>query len=83
VNQLLPSGARIAKFVNLHKPFDADEGELTRSRKLRRSVVEKRYADIIDSIYRGEKEFVAQAPVRYRDGRTGVISTKVKINDVS
>lgn len=82
INEVLPTESRIRKFVNLHKPFDADEGELTRSRKLRRLNVEKRYAEIIESIYRGDEEFVAEAPVKYRDGRTGMVTTKVMINDV-
>jgi len=82
INNLLPPESRIKKFVNLHKPFDADEGEMTRSRKIRRFSVEKKYGDIIDSIYRGDQEFVAEAPVRYRDGRTGIVKTEVKINDV-
>ncbi len=81
-NQKLPPESRIKRFVNLHKPFDADEGDLTRTRKLRRVFVEKRYEDIIDSIYKGDKEYTAQASVKYRDGRTGVITAKVKITDV-
>ncbi|MBM3141501.1 MAG: long-chain fatty acid--CoA ligase [Chloroflexi bacterium] len=78
----LPPESRIRKFVNLHKPFDPDEGDLTRTRKLRRHFVEERYADIVESIYKGDEEFTTQAQVKYRDGRTGVITANVKINEV-
>jgi long-chain acyl-CoA synthetase len=82
VAKKLPPESRIRKFVNLHKSFDPDEGDLTRTRKLRRHFVEERYADIVESIYKGDEEFTAQAQVKYRDGRTGVITTNVKINEV-
>lgn len=82
VNDKLPAESRVKKFVNLHKPFDPDEGDLTRTRKIRRVFVEKRYASTIESIYRGEKEYSAEVSVRYRDGRTGVLTTKVKIIEI-
>jgi len=78
----MPAESRIKKFVNLHKPFDPDEGDLTRTRKLRRHIVEERYADIVASIYNGDSEFTAQVHVKYRDGRTGEVTTTVKINEV-
>ena len=82
VNQRLPEAARIAKFVNLHKEFDPDEAELTRTRKLKRGFLEKRYQDLIEAIYQSKEDFRVQAEVRYRDGRTGVITTDIKINTV-
>ena len=51
VNSTLPDGLKLRHFVSLHKEFDADDGEITRTRKLRRNVVEERYAPIIDAIY--------------------------------
>ena len=82
VNKVLPEGARIKKFVNLHKEFDADEAELTRSRKIRRSFVEERYSYLINAIYSDQEQVVIDAPVTYRDGRTGMIKTAVTIKKV-
>ncbi len=79
VNTGLPEAARIKKFVLLHKEFDPDEAELTRSRKLRRGFLRERYKELLDAMYGDKKEVAVEAPVKYRDGRTGVISTTVKI----
>lgn len=82
VNTGLPEAARVKKFVLLHKEFDPDEAELTRSRKLRRGFLRERYKELLDAMYGDEKEVAVEAPVKYRDGRTGVISTTVKIRYV-
>jgi len=82
VNRTLPEHARIRHFVNLHKEFDADEAELTRTRKLRRSFVEERYKDLIDALYSDEEEIAVEALVTYRDGREGVIRTSIRVNKV-
>jgi long-chain acyl-CoA synthetase len=79
VNRSLPPPARVHKFVLLHKEFDADEGELTRTRKLRRGLLGERYGDIIAAMYDGRDEVQVQAAVKYRDGREGVIETTVHI----
>jgi long-chain acyl-CoA synthetase len=79
VNRTLPPAARVLKFVLLHKEFDADEGELTRTRKLRRGLLGERYADMITAMYGGDDEVQVQAAVKYRDGREGVIKTTVRI----
>ena len=79
INRLLPEPARIKKYVLLHKEFDADDAELTRTKKLRREFVEQRYREIISAIYEGEKEASIGATVKYRDGRTGLIKTALKI----
>ena len=53
VNRTLPPGSRVRKYVHLHKEFDPDEGELTRTMNLRRTVLEKRYRELIDApLYR-------------------------------
>jgi long-chain acyl-CoA synthetase len=79
VNTYLPSAIRIHKFVLLHKEFDADEGELTRTRKLRRRLLNERYADMIDTMY-GEGDVVkVRATVKYRDGREGTTETNVRV----
>ncbi len=82
INRFLPEWSRIKKFVNLHKEFDADEAELTRTRKLRRAFVESRYSDLIEALYGPKKEFQVEASVTYRDGRKGVMKTSIHINPV-
>jgi long-chain acyl-CoA synthetase len=79
VNSILPPPARVRKFVLLHKEFDPDEAELTRTRKLRRTFMESRYQNIIEAMYGGRDRVMVQAEVKYRDGRTGVVETAVKI----
>ena len=82
VNSYLPEGARVRRFVLLHKEFDPDEAELTRTRKLRRDFMEARYGDLINAMY-GERDSVAvEAPVTYRDGRKGVVSTEIKVRAI-
>jgi long-chain acyl-CoA synthetase len=83
VNSYLPEPARVKKFVLLHKEFDPDEAELTRTRKLRRAFIEERYRDLISTIYRGGREIKVKVPVTYRDGRKGVASTAIKVRSVS
>jgi len=82
VNGYLPEAARVRKFVLLHKEFDADEAELTRTRKLRREYMEERYQDLINAMYHEGKEVKVEAPVTYRDGRTGVVSTAIKVREI-
>jgi long-chain acyl-CoA synthetase len=79
VNRTLPQAAQVRKFVLLHKEFDADEGELTRTRKLRRDQLGERYGDMIAAMYGGDDQITVQAAVKYRDGREGVIETSVRI----
>jgi len=82
VNRTLPEHARIQRFVNLHKEFDPDEAELTRTRKLRRSFVEERYQELVNALYSGQEEISVEAPVTYRDGRQGIIRTAIRVNPV-
>ena len=82
VNQTLPEWTRIRRFVNLHKEFDADEDELTRTRKLRRTFVEERYKDLIDALYSDTDLYKIEASVTYRDGRKGTIETSIHVNKV-
>ena len=79
VNANLPPTSTVRRFVLLHKEFDADESEMIRSRKLRRDVLYARYAEMIEAMYTGEERIHVQAPVRYRDGRAGVIETDIRI----
>mgnify|MGYP001610842649 CR=1 FL=1 len=82
VNALLPPGSRVQRFVNLPKELDPDEDELTRSRKLRRSHLEQKYAAFIDAIYSGTREYAAEVPIKYQDGRIGVLTATVYVNDI-
>ena len=82
VNRTLPPPARVRKFVLLHKEFDADEGELTRTRKLRRNQLCEHYSDIIAQMYAGADSVRVQATVKYRDGREGIVQTAVCIATV-
>ena len=82
VNGYLPEPARVRRFVLLHKEFDADEAELTRTRKLRREFMEERYKELIEAIYQDGKEINVKAPVTYRDGRKGVVTTSIKVRSI-
>ncbi len=79
VNETLLPAARVTSFVLLHKEFDPDEGDLTRTRKLRRNVMEERYRELIEAMYGGKPKVSVSAQVKYRDGRTGVIETAVRV----
>jgi len=82
VNGYLPESSRVKKFVLLHKEFDPDEAELTRTRKLRRGFVKERYKDLINAMYNGNEEVKVEAPVTYRDGRQGIVTTSIKVRSL-
>ncbi len=79
VNDSLPEAARVKRYVLLHKEFDPDEADLTRTRKLKRETLEERYKDLIEAIYAGEKEIEVEAEITYQDGRKGMLKTSLKI----
>jgi len=79
VNATLPEPLKLRHFVSLHKEFDADDGEITRTRKLRRNVVEERYAPIIDAIYDGRASVTMKATIVYETGETGVTERELRI----
>lgn len=79
VNENLPPAARISRFVLMHKEFDADEAEMTRTRKLRRGFLYERYQNIIAAMYNGAKGVRVRAPVRYQDGSEGMVETDIRI----
>ncbi len=83
VNSYLPESSRVRKFVLLHKEFDPDEAELTRTRKLRREFIEERYKDLIKAMYGKGSEVKVEAQVTYRDGRKGVVTTSIKVRTVA
>ncbi len=82
VNRFLPAHARVRRFANFPKELDPDEGELTRSRKLRREFLESRYGALIDGLYAGASEVDVEIPVTYQDGRTSQFKARVGIHDV-
>ena len=82
INRKLPEKQRIKKFALLHKELDADDAELTRTRKLRRKEVSQRYQEMINALYGDKAEYNAEARVTYRDGRTATVKTAVKIATV-
>jgi len=82
VNSILPDGLKLHHFVSLHKEFDADDGEVTRTRKVRRNVVEERYAPIIDAIYGGQKMVTMKAQITYESGEVGTIERQLSVQEI-
>jgi long-chain acyl-CoA synthetase len=82
VNATLPPAQRISRFLLLYKELDADDGELTRTRKVRRSVINEKYADIIDAIYGGKHDIPVDTVIRFQDGTTQRIRTTLKVVDL-
>src|SRR5690606_11143972 len=83
VNRFLPEASRIRRFANFPKELDPDEGELTRTRQLRRGFLGDRHGGLIDALYAGDADAALQIPVTYQAGRKGMLSARVAIHDVS
>lgn len=81
-NETLPEGLQIRRFVNLHKPFDPDDGEVTRTRKLRRNVIDEHYRPIIDALYGGQFSIEYKATFTYETGETGELTRQLQVRDV-
>jgi long-chain acyl-CoA synthetase len=86
VNRDLSADAKLAssqihRFLILHKELDPDDGEITRTRKVRRGYIGEKYATLVDALYSGESECFIETQVRFEDGRTGVISANLRIVD--
>jgi len=75
------ANSQIHRFLILHKELDADDGELTRSRKVRRGHIGEKYGTLVDALYGGKQVVHVEAQVRYEDGRIGSISADLKIRD--
>ena len=82
INESLPVPLRLRRFVNLHKDFDPDDGEITRTRKLRRNVIEERYQVVIAALYSGAASVVENTRITYESGQTGTISRTLSICEV-
>ena len=79
LNRTIPEATRVKKFICLHKELDPDEEELTRTRKLRRNFLFKKYGDLLDAAYAEKEIFFAKSVVKYRDGGVGETNTEVRI----
>jgi long-chain acyl-CoA synthetase len=76
------AGSQISRFLILHKELDADDGELTRTRKVRRGHIAEKYQVLLDALYGGKAEQFIETAVKFEDGRSGVVSATLKIIDV-
>jgi long-chain acyl-CoA synthetase len=76
------AGAQISRFLVLHKELDADDGELTRTLKVRRSFISERYAALIEALYDGSTEKHVETEVVFEDGRKGKLSATVQVRDM-
>jgi len=83
VNATLPPAQRISRFLLLYKELDADDGELTRTRKVRRGVINEKYADIIEGIYDGKQAIAVDTVIRFQDGTTQRVRTTLRVVDLS
>lgn len=82
VNATLPPAQRISRFLLLYKELDADDGELTRTRKVRRGVINEKYDDIITAIYAGKPDIDVDTVIRFQDGTTQRVRTTLKVVDL-
>ena len=76
------AGAQIRRFLILHKELDADDGELTRTQKVRRRFIAERYAPLVTALYNGSHEADISTEVTFEDGRKGVIAAQIKVRDM-
>ena len=76
------AGSQVTRFISLHKELDADDGELTRTRKIRRRFVAERYSELVDALYGGQRTCRTRTEVTFEDGRTGSIEAELEVRDV-
>jgi long-chain acyl-CoA synthetase len=75
------AGSQVSRFLILHKELDADDGELTRTNKVRRGFIADKYKPLVDGLYEGKTEQFIETVVKFEDGRTGSVSATLKISD--
>ena len=75
------AGSQVSRFLVLHKELDADDGELTRTRKVRRGFIAERYQVLVDALYGGKTSQYIETAVKFEDGRTGMVAADLKITD--
>ena len=81
-NETLPASTRIRRFLLLTKDLEADDAEMTRTRKVRRKFVAEKYASVIDAFYAGGHAVELEASITYEDGRTAIMKSHVRVEDV-
>ncbi len=77
----LLAGSQVSRFLVLHKELDADDGELTRTNKVRRGFIADKYLPLVDALYSGKTEQFIETVVKFEDGRSGSVSATLKIDD--
>ncbi|AYM97875.1 long-chain fatty acid--CoA ligase [Acidovorax sp. 1608163] len=77
----LLAGSQVSRFLVLHKELDADDGELTRTNKVRRGFIAEKYGVLVDALYAGRTEQYIETQVKFEDGRTGSVSATLKLSD--
>jgi long-chain acyl-CoA synthetase len=75
------AGSQVSRFLVLHKELDADDGELTRTRKVRRGAIAEKYGVLVEALYAGRPSQYIETQVKFEDGRSGVVSADLKIVD--
>jgi len=75
------AGSQVSRFLVLHKELDADDGELTRTNKVRRGFIAEKYGALIDALYGGKTSQFIETVVKFEDGRTGKVSATLKLDD--
>jgi long-chain acyl-CoA synthetase len=75
------AGSQVSRFLVLHKELDADDGELTRTNKVRRGFIADKYQVLVDALYGGKPEQYIETQVKFEDGRSGSVSATLKIVD--
>jgi long-chain acyl-CoA synthetase len=81
-NETLPDASKVRRFLLLTKDLDADDAEITRTRKVRRRYVAEKYADVIEAFYAGREEVEVTTSITYEDGRTAMMQSRVRIEDI-
>ena len=77
------AGSQVSRFLILHKELDADDGELTRTNKVRRGFIADKYSALVDGLYAGKTEQFIETVVKFEDGRTGSVSATLKLSDAT
>jgi long-chain acyl-CoA synthetase len=80
-NDAMLAGSQISRFLILHKELDADDGELTRTRKVKRGFIAERYGVLVDALYSDKTSQYVQTQVKFEDGRDGTVSADLRIAD--
>jgi long-chain acyl-CoA synthetase len=77
----LLAGSQVSRFLILHKELDADDGELTRTNKVRRGYIAEKYSVLVDALYDGKTQQFLETAVKFEDGRSGSVSATLNISD--